>query len=153
MDNPIDHFAWITDAINSQLNKAISGIPIAWPNLTYEPTVGEAWCKAMVVPTSEYGVTCGDTGENNITGMLQVQINTAINTGITESNRIKALIANSFRLGLHLPAPEDCHLRITGQDYSSGGQTSLNDFTKGGTENDWSVDFITIYWSARKPRN
>lgn len=146
-------YDFINEALNKMLREAVGKeIGIAWKNKKFTPKPDQVWLRAINAPASAYPVTLGDKGHNEMTGFYQVTTFSPLNTGTTKQNQILDSVRKKFKLGLHVPCPEDHSLRITGVDFSQGGQTSLNDFAKGGIEDNWDVNFITIYWSAREPR-
>ncbi|UPT52971.1 hypothetical protein [Hafnia phage yong3] len=147
-------YEWISDEFNKRVRLAVGkDIPIAWKNKKFVPDQKKVWLKVMLAPTSESMVTLGDSGHNELPGFYQVAIFSPLNTGTQKQSEILDSLRKTFKLGTRFVCPEDYTLRITGFDFSQGGQMSLNDFTRGGVEENWDANFITIYWSAREPRN
>ena len=146
-------YDFINDAFNKMLREAVGpDIGIARKNKKFTPKANQMWLKAINAPASTYAATLGDNGLNEIPGFYQVTVYSPLNTGTSKQNQILDSIRKKFKLGLRIPCPDDHTIRIVSLDFSQGGQTSLNDFTKGGVEDNWDVNFITIYWSAREPR-
>ncbi|WPJ68568.1 hypothetical protein OMDBNIEC_00082 [Salmonella phage STP-SP5] len=144
---------FINDAFNKLLREAVGAdIGIAWKNKKFVPKPDQVWLKAINAPSSTYSVTLGDNGHNELPGFYQVTIYSPLNTGTVKQNQILDSVRKKFKLGSRIPCPDDHTIRIVSLDFSQGGQTSLNDFTKGGVDDNWDVNFITIYWSAREPR-
>lgn len=144
---------FINESFNKMLREAVGkDIGIAWKNKKYVPKPDEVWLKAINAPSSTYAATLGDNGQNELPGFYHVAIHSPLNSGTSAQNQILDSIRKKFKLGLHIPCPDNHTLRIISLDFSQGGQTSLNDFTKGGVQDNWDVNFITIYWSAREPR-
>lgn len=145
---------YISDKLNEMLREAVGpSIGIAWKNKKYVPKADEVWLKAINAPSSTFAVTLGDAGSNEMPGFYQVGIYSPLNDGTPKQNQILDLVRKKFKLGSRIPCPDDHSLRIVSLDFSQGGQTSLGDFTRGGVEDNWDVNFITIYWTAREPRN
>jgi len=144
---------WLEDTFNAILLKALPNTPIAWKNRKFTPPDRGCFVRAIMIPTDDRAVTLGDIGHNQLNGMYTVQIYSELNAGTKDQNVILTTLKREFNIGRYIPTPVDYTLKITSRDYSTGGQTSLNDFGKGGVEDNWDVNFITVYWSAREPRN
>ncbi len=147
-------FDWVEDLLFRHLTAGLPDlIPVmAWKNLTFDPAGLKVWLKVMNAPTTEEGITLGPTGDNELRGFLQIGVYSELGTGTTESNEVYGRVSKRFDVPQRLAGPEGTLLRFTSKGYSQGGQTSLGDFTKGGTEGVWDANYITIYWLAREPK-
>lgn len=150
-------FDWIPDTLKSLVVTALPDLAeedrIYWKNWEFTPPQDKVWVKPIFIPAEEAAITLGDNGDNETNGFFQITIYAPINTGETEANEICKRLNTAFAIPKRLPAPEGCMLRLTNKGFSTGGQTSVNDFGKGGAEENWDVNFITVYWLAREPRS
>jgi hypothetical protein len=155
-------FDWVEDIIFKHLLTVVpeakesspgkrDGI-VAWKNLPFEPQKFKLWLKVINAPITESAATLGVHGDNNYQGFLQIGVYQKIGTGTKESKAMINRLNAGFPYPFQFNAPPGCILRVEGKGASSGGQTSVNDFTTGGTENVWDADYITVYWLAREPR-
>lgn len=148
-------FDWVEDLIYGHL---ASGLPdkvndMAWKNLTFDPAGRTVWLKVINAPITEEGITLGPTGDNELRGFLQIGIYTAVGQGIVESKEVYGRVSECFNVPQRLAGPtNDSFVKFTSKGYSQGGQTSIGDFTRGGTEGVWDADYITVYWLAREPK-
>lgn len=148
-------FDWVEDLI---YGRVATGLPdlvpdIAWKNLTFDPAGRTVWLKVINAPITEEGITLGPTGDNELRGFLQVGIYTPIGEGSVERKEAYGRVSNLFDVPLTLAGPNAGTLvRFYSKGYSQGGQTSIGDFTRGGTEGVWDADYLTIYWLAREPK-
>lgn len=149
-------FSWIPDALKSMVVAAVPDLAeedrIYWKNWTFTPDPTKPWIKPVFIPAEEYGVTLGDNGDNETNGFFQINIYSPINIGDELSQELCRRLNAAFKIPQRIPAPEGCMLRLTNKGFSTGGQTSVNDFGKGGADDNWDVNFITVYWLAREPR-
>lgn len=147
-------FDWVEDAILGHLYASLPEMKgkIALKNVTFDASQHKLWLKVINTPSSEYVATLGDTGDNEYVGFVQLGVYTAIGVGQVETKEVLGKLGKAFRVPQHLQAPENCLLRLTRKDFSQGGQTSISDFTRGGTEKMWDANYITVYWLAREPR-
>lgn len=148
-------FDWVEDLIYGHL---ASGLPdkvndMAWKNLTFDPAGRTVWLKVINAPITEEGITLGPNGDNELRGFLQIGIYTAIGQGVAESKEVYGRVSERFNVPQRLAGPTgDSFVKFTSKGYSQGGQTSIGDFTRGGTEGVWDADYITVYWLAREPK-
>lgn len=148
-------FDWVEDLIQSHL---VAGLPdmvpqMAWKNLTFDPAGLNVWLKIINAPITEEGITLGPTGDNELRGFLQVGIYTPIGDGTTEGKEVYGRVSKTFDVPQRLVGPtSDSFVKFYSKGYSQGGQTSIGDFTRGGTEGVWDANYITIYWLAREPK-
>lgn len=150
-------FDWVEDLVKSHLAAAIPDLiasnSVAWKNWTFDPAGRTVWLKVINTPVTEEGVTLGPTGDNELRGYLQVGVYSELNTGTAESNEVYGRVSKAFDVPFRLAGPTtDSFVRFTSKGYSQGGQTSIGDFTRGGTEGVWDANYITIYWLAREPK-
>lgn len=147
-------FAWVQDLIQSHLvvNYPTMVEHMAWKNLTFDPAGRNVWLKIINAPVTEDAITLGPTGHKELRGFLQIGIYTAITEGTVESEIAYNRVNEIFDTPQWLSAPTDCVLRLTNKGFSQGGQTSIADFTRGGTEGVWDANYLTIYWLAREPK-
>lgn len=148
-------FSWVEDLIYGHL---VAGLPdkvddMAWKNLTFDPAGRTVWLKVINAPITEEGITLGPTGDNELRGFLQIGIYSAIGTGSTESKEVYGRVSERFNVPQRLAGPtDDSFVKFTSKGYSQGGQTSIGDYTRGGTEGVWDAEYITVYWLAREPK-
>lgn len=146
----------IRAALISKLTSLVGATPIAWPNKEFDPTTVSTasgiWLQCAFVPASDYGVTLGDAGADEVTGFFQVTINAPANKGDISTIDMIDLLRSGFKVGATL-TNQDQAVRITNRDYSHGGQTTTNEYSAGGASGVWFSSYVTIYWSARHPRN
>lgn len=152
-----DEFGWVEDALFTHLYASIPELKgkVAHKNLTFDPSALTLWLKVINTPASQYSASLGPTGDNELVGFVQFGVYSELGIGMAEANAIKRKINKAFRTpsGIAVPgAPVGSMLRLTRKDFSQGGQTSVSDFTRGGTEKVWDADYITVYWLAREPR-
>lgn len=150
-------FSWVEDALFSHLYASLPELvgKVAHKNLTFDASTHTLWLKAINTPASEYGATLGDYGDNELVGFLQLGIYSELGVGMVEANELKGKLGAAFKIPQHIQipnAPIGSLLKLTRKDFSQGGQTSVSDFTRGGTEKSWDADYITVYWLAREPR-
>lgn len=147
-------FDWVEDLLKSHLvqNMPERVADMSWKNLTFDPQGRNVWLKIINSPVSEEGITLGPTGDNELRGFLQIGIYAALGRGVSESMQIYGQVSSIFDVPQRLLSPNNCILRLTSKGYSQGGQTSVADFTRGGTEGVWDANYVTIYWLAREPK-
>lgn len=144
---------WISDSLNKALVDEIgSDFPIAWKNIKFIPTQEQMWLKAIFIPASDYSITLGPTGYNELVGMYQINVMSPLDSGSQKALGVIARLRNLFYVGKQFSVTTGYMLRIRERSYSSGGQTTMNDFGQGGVDGIWDTNFITVYWSAREPR-
>lgn len=152
-----DQFGWVEDTLFTHLYAELPELKgkVAHKNLTFDPSNLTLWLKVINTPVSEYSASLGPTGDNECVGFLQFGIYSELGAGMVEANTLKRKLNKSFSVPKQLAiqeAPTGCMLRLTRKDFSQGGQTSISDFTRGGTEKMWDADYLTVYWLAREPR-
>lgn len=147
-------FEWVKDLIQGHY---ASGLPeykdvTAWKNLKFDPANRILWLKVINAPITEDSATLGIHGDNELEGFLQIGIYQLAGTGTKEADEAINKLNSLFATPQRLSAPPGCLLRLTSKMSSQGGQTSIADFTTGGTEGLWDANYLTIYWLAREPR-
>lgn len=149
--NPFD---WVEDVLMRHLYESLPDLhtQIALKNVTFDPSPFTLWLKVIHTPASEYPITLGDAGDNECVGFVQFGVYGALGTGTVETKEVLGRVNKAFNVPKHLQAPDGCLLRLERKDFSQGGQTSISDFTRGGTEKAWDANYITVYWLAREPR-
>lgn len=148
-------FDWVDDLVQSRIAQGLPDLidAIAWKNLTFDPAGRTVWLKVINAPITEEGITLGPTGDNELRGFLQIAVYTPVGAGTTDSRNVLSRISQIFDIPVTVPGPTlGTILRYKSKGYSQGGQTSIGDFTKGAIEGVWAVDYITIYWLAREPK-
>lgn len=147
-------FYWVEDTLKSQLVKSMPDMVdnMAWKNLTFDPAGRTVWLKIINSPVSAQGVTLGPYGDNEMRGFIQIGVYSKLDTGIELSREMIGRIETAFPIPSRLPTATGNLLRLTSKGYSQGGQTSVADFTRGGVEGNWDVQYITVYWLAREPK-
>lgn len=147
-------FDWVENLLKSHLckNYPEKVSDMAWKNLTFEPQGRRVWLKIINTPVTEEGITLGPTGDNELRGFLQVGVYARVGIGVKDINEVVGKVSKIFSVPQRLQTPDGCMLGLTSKGYSQGGQTSIADFTKGGTEGVWDAQYITIYWLAREPK-
>lgn len=147
-------FEWVKDALLTHYSKGVADLlPVtAWKNLTFDPSGLNLWLKVFYVPVTEDPATLGIHGDNEFNGLLQISVYQKVDTGTSESDAVINRLNTLFAIPQRLECPSGCMLRLTSKQASQGGQTSLADFSAGGTEGVWDTNYLTIYWLAREPR-
>lgn len=150
-------YEWVEDALVASLvqnwPEVISEKRVAFKNLAFEAQGLNMWLKFINTPVEEKAITLGDDGHNELRGFLQIGIYVPIGEGVVASRDALFKLRQIYKAPASVPAPPDCYMKLTSLGYSQGGQTSIADFTRGGTEKEWDADYLTVYWLAREPRS
>lgn len=148
-------FDWVEDQVYGLVRDSLPTLvpDIAWKNLTFDPAGRKVWLKVVNAPITEEGITLGPTGDNELRGFLQIGVYSPIGDGSTERREAYGAVSKGFDIPKTIAGPDaGTILRFYSKGYSQGGQTSIGDFTRGGIEGVWDVDYITVYWLAREPK-
>ena len=147
-------FDWVEDLLKSHLVKSYPDKKnaMAWKNLTFDPAPHRVWLKIINTPVNETPITLGGGGDNELRGFLQIAVYSKLNIGIEEAREVLGRVSLAYDVPQTIPAPTGCLLKLTSKSYSQGGQTSIADFTRGGTEGNWDAQYVTVYWLAREPK-
>ena len=90
----------ILEAFMSHLATAsLGGVPIAWPNVNYEPTTGTTFLKADWLPAQTTTATLGPTGVNRHRGIFQVQAYVEVGKGSVAAMELLGQVATRFAKG------------------------------------------------------
>jgi hypothetical protein len=71
----------IRKTLFSAAKTALTSKVVAWPNKTLDPKARTTWYAVHYLPADEPVVTMGDGGENEVVGLLQVDVNVPLNSG------------------------------------------------------------------------
>jgi hypothetical protein len=80
-------------------------LPIAWPNVKFEPGAGQRYLRVSFMPTSTTGVGLADDSSNQHRAILQIDVMTPITTkgeGIKAPLDIAGQVASHFKRGTRL---------------------------------------------------
>ena len=150
-------YEWVEDNLVTRLMQGwpevVSGGQVAFKNSTFNPAGRNMWLKFINTPVDENPVTLGLHGHNEMRGFLQIGIYVPIGEGQTASREALFKLREIYKAPATVPAPNDCYMQLTSLGFSQGGQTSIADFTRGGTEKEWDANYLTVYWLAREPRS
>lgn len=107
----------------------------------YTPNASTPWCEFYFIPNSPSALTLGDDGKNEFTGLVQVNLNYPLNSGIGDSMDKVEEITNVFKIG---------------SDFTYDGQTvtvTRSGQDRGGqTDDGFYQSIISIQWRALAPR-
>lgn len=121
------------------LTKAVGDVqntwPIAYPNREL-PTNDLPYIRMHFFFAAGGAATMGDTGSNEYTGFIQIDVCDAINTGVGNSAAMLELYRQAFDIG---------------KSFVFNGQTVVITSVKGGpraTDDTKVVSVITFYWRS-----
>jgi hypothetical protein len=84
--------------IRTRFNAQIGSTPVAWPNVTYTPTIGTSWVRFQVLDGETEQVDFGaSTKSFRSMGIISVQVFAPDNTGETAALTIADTVAGIFR--------------------------------------------------------
>lgn len=72
--------AAVMSAAVEALATVVAASKIAWPNKTFTPPNG-LWASVHYIPSKPSTITCGEGGEEELLGILQIDINIPTNAG------------------------------------------------------------------------
>lgn len=120
------------------------GLPIAQENAPFDkPTDGSPWAAAFVVPSpgGVRAVTCGEQGEDEQVGYMQIDLNYPLHRGVAAARTKGDAVSEHFPLGRALSHGV---ARVTVASCSR---------SRGLEVDGWYRVSITVSWYARVPRN
>lgn len=72
---------------------------VQWPNVKFEPPVTGAWAAVYFLPSQPFVATLGTGGEDEVPGILQIDLNFPPNSGTKGCNDKYEAIKNVFTAG------------------------------------------------------
>ena len=132
--------ASVQEALQGAVIAALAGIPTEYENAVFTKPTNSKWARLWFIPNQPVPNTLGTSGEDEATGILQIDLNYPRNTGTRES------IADFEEIRAAFPA---------GNAYTRDGQTvqALNcGRSQGRLVDNWYRVSITISWWALIPR-
>lgn len=73
--------------------------PVSWPNKTFKPPGGLPWLQFNWIPAGRRAVTLGDQGEDELVGIVQIDINTPQGDGDAVMENLLSLLEEEFIAG------------------------------------------------------
>ena len=113
----------------------------AFENQAFEPTPGTPWAQLFLVPSQPSAASLGDSGLDEHTGFLQIDLNYPINEGTGAINIKADEIRAHFKAGA----------RFVDDEFSQDPQSVLIRScgrSNGRNVNGWYRVSITVFWSA-----
>lgn len=114
--------------------------PVAWEEDAFTPPDQGRWAAVFMLPAGSPPVTLGVAGQDEHTGLMQIDINTQRNAGTGEHREFFDAIAAAFPAGKRLTYQSQCVV-ITG--CSRGSTRPVGAFAR---------TSISITWVARTTR-
>ena len=134
----------MTDKIDSALIQAFDdagfGLPFAVENESYTPVTGTPYAQLFILPNQPTVSTMGDSGQDLITGLMQVNLNYPVGDGSGLAKQKATAIRNVFKAG-YRPSYDGQEVFIT----SSGRGIARN-------QDSWYQVVVNIIWEARVTR-
>ena len=130
-------FTDISAALDKHLNDMVGKPPIAWPNNEYTPVKGTLYARPTNLSGDFQQVTLGDSGEDQVTGIYQIDIFAPSGEGKYESSTMADLIADQFKRGAN-PTYNGVTLRVRSATLREG----INE------NNGWYHTFIEVNYLA-----
>jgi hypothetical protein len=94
-------FSKISGALITAFEGGDFGLPTAHENIDYDPTPGTAWAEVFIIPNQPTVGTLGAAGEDNHTGLMQIDLNYPPDSGskaaIDKADEIRALFKAGSR--------------------------------------------------------
>jgi hypothetical protein len=72
---------------------------VAMDNFHFTPPTGTRWYEVHWAPNIPVAVECGDNGEDEATGFLQVDVVVPLNKGLTQAEALVGAILTKFKTG------------------------------------------------------
>lgn len=134
-------FARIRTALMQGLAAAELGLPLLMPNGTgRKPDANRPWAMAHVIHALPTPATLGAAGEDAHSGILQVDLNYPLKSGLSDALTTADRAADFFHAGRRLGEP-GAWVTITACGYTPGREID-----------GWYRLSLTVTWSARVPR-
>lgn len=92
----------IKSALLEAVKAAAPSTPLEVDNTTLKPTAGKPWLQSRFSPNPPTPITCGDEGEDEMTGYLQVNVNAPGGVGENTHNALLIPLINTFKVGTTL---------------------------------------------------
>jgi hypothetical protein len=74
----------------------LDSVPTAWPNKKFTPPAKAPWCEVFYMPAGRDAVTMGAGGEDEVTGIIQVNYNNLLDTGDTPTDEFLGELEDHF---------------------------------------------------------
>ena len=119
---------------------AIGAIPTEYENVKFTPPVGAKWASLFFLPNVPTVATLGSTGQDEATGLIQIDLNYPLGTGNSAARTDFETIRAAF------PA---------GSRHTSSGQTVMVTGcgrNQGQIVGNYFRVSISVFWNARIPR-
>jgi len=113
--------AKIESALIQAYEEAALGLPTAYENRGFDPPNDAPWAALYVLPNQPDVVTLGNGGEDDHTGVLQIDLRYPLNAGNGAAVAMADLIRDVYEAGVDLTY-EDQVVVITGCGRSSGAR-------------------------------
>lgn len=129
----------IRAALVSRYEGAGLNLPTSYQGRKFNQPVGEPWARVGFVPNTPEVRTLGDAGEDEATGILQIDLFHPLESGIGGALAMADTLRSVFKAG--------------GFEYSGQSVTIVSagpGFSR--EENGWTRTTITINWNARIQR-
>lgn len=131
--------------IEAALRQAFSSggfaLPVAQENVVYKPQAGTAWAELFIIPNRPAAVTLGDSGQDEYTGIMQVNLNYPLGEGSGLAAQKADEICAVFKGGAAFTYDsQTVHIRNSGKDRVA---QNINGFYQ---------TTLTITWYARYTR-
>lgn len=132
-------------ALLTKLATLTGSTPIAYPNKPFTPTPGILWLKADFVPADNSPVTLGYTGDiAGIRWCVNADLKETGDFVVASVNWLDTLQAG-FKNGSVI-SYQGRNVRITHSQPNTGNEVTIDTSV-------WYPTYLTIYFSARKPRS
>lgn len=127
------------------------GLPISYENRKFEPKAGQAWSRFTILPNDAEAVTMGRNGEDEITGLLQVDLFHPVEAGTGAALDIADAVRAAFWVGRRI-SYQGQEVVIRSSGISPGWEVSASGVSAGTTSTGWHRHTITINFYARAQR-
>lgn len=124
----------LLDAFPSWLDR------IAWPNVVFTPTEAQPWFSYHFLSSQEMPVTLGPDGNDEVNGIIQIDVNYPLNAGEADSRET----INALRTCFHPQTISTYGQPVTILSRNKSGGSSENNF--------YRIPF-TVRWKAQLARN
>ena len=135
-------FSHIQSALIKSFTDGDHNLDVAYPNISFTPKINTEYAQLFIIPNQPYAVTLGNNGEDEYTGIMQINLNYPVNTGTLKINLKREEILARYKAGMKYKY-EDQSVLITSAGQSAVGQV---------VDNYYRIP-LTIEWIARTFRN
>ena len=86
-------------AVKDQVALLDPVLPVAWPNVKFNPPSNSPWLAFHWVPADSGAATMGDGGEDELVGFVQVDVNVPQDSGEAATETVLTALENHFIAG------------------------------------------------------